>query len=120
MAGYGRNNVMRKSVKSTANTAVSFETGKPEGAMRIFLQAVYVGYGGSGTLGSTGLLTIEDGMLLPEGSSEENKVELPVASKGFTPIELGYQGGAGKAVKFTLAAAGAEVFGYMTVVYYID
>jgi|HubBroStandDraft_5_1064220.scaffolds.fasta_scaffold01162_7 hypothetical protein len=120
MAGYGRNNVMRKSVKSTANTAVSFETGEPEANMRIFLQAVYAGYGGSGTLGSTGLLTIEDGMILPGKTTEENKVELPLASKGITPIELGYQGGAGKVVKFTLAAGGSEVTGYMTVVYYID
>lgn len=119
MAGYGRNNVMRKSVKSTANTAVSFETGKPEANMRIFIQAVFVGYGGTGTLAG-GLLTVEDGQILPEATTEENKVELPVGSKGSQELEFMYQGGPGKAVKFTLAAGGSEVTGYMTVVYFID
>lgn len=119
MAGYGRNNVMRKSVKSSANTAVSFETGNPQPNMRIFIQAAFVGYGGTGTLAG-GLLTVEDGQILPEGTTEENKVELPIGAKGSQELEFMYQGGPGKAVKFTLAAGGSEVTGYMTVVYFID
>lgn len=119
MAGYGRNNVMRKSAKSAANAAVTLEAGNPGPDRRMFIQAVFVGYGGPGTL-TEGRLTVEDGMVLPGASTEENEVELPVGSKGVEELELAYQGGPGKAVKFTLAAGGAEVVGYLTVVYYID
>jgi hypothetical protein len=117
MAGYGRNNVMRKSVKSTANTAVSLETNIPKEDKRMFIQALFVGYGGTGTLAG-GLLTVEDGMVI-EGTKQGN-MELPIGSKGTQELEFMYQGGPNEAVKFTLAAGGSEVTGYMTVVYYID
>lgn len=117
MAGYGRNNVMRRSAKGTANASVSLETNVPREDKRMFIQALYAGYGGTGTLAG-GLLTIEDGMIV-EGEVQGN-AELPIEAKGAQPFELGYQGGANKAVKFTLAAGGANVVGYITVVYYID
>lgn len=117
MAGYGRNNVMRKSVKSTANASVSLETNIPKEDKRMFIQALYAGYGGTGTLAG-GLLTVEDGMVI-EGEAQGN-AEFPIEVKGMQPFELGYQGGANKAVKFTLAAGGSNVSGYMTVIYYID
>jgi hypothetical protein len=120
MPGYGRNNVLRVSAKgSVANKAVTLEVGKPGQNMRMFVQAVFLGYGGTGTL-EGGLLTYEDGVILPGESSEVNKVELPIASKGTQELALAYQTGPEKDAKFTLAAGGENVTGYLTVVYYID
>lgn len=119
MAGYGRNNVLRKSAKGTANKEVVLEVGEPGSNMRIFVQAVFVAYGGTGTL-TGGLLTYEDGVILPKESSEANKLEFPIGAKGTQEFALAYQTGPEKDAKFMLAAGGSEVTGYLTVVYYID
>jgi hypothetical protein len=130
MAGYGRNNVMRKSATAAANKAVTLTLPKPEGAMRVFVQSLFVGLGGKGTVGSS-LVTVQDGMILPEARkeaiekgetpTEENEATFPTAAAfGTQPLELAYQGAPGKAIVIALAAAGTEVVGYLTAIFYID
>ena len=120
MGGYGRNNVFRKSATAAANKEVTLTLTKPEAAMRIFVQRILVGVGGSGTVTSP-LLKIEDGQILPGASTEENLLELPLAAAlGSQELCPEYQGGPGKAIVITLAAAGSSAVGYISAFFYID
>ena len=120
MSGYGRNNVFRKSATAAANKAVTLTLTKPEANMRVFLQTLIIGVGGKGTIASA-LCEIEDGQILPSESAEENKLIIPtLGTLGNQVVPLEYQGGAGKAIVVTLAAAGTEAVGYLSAIFYID
>lgn len=118
MPGYGRDNILRKTLVGEANKATVLDIGRPGENMRWMLLSVVWGYG-TGTL-SGGLLTIEDGNDLSGEEGKEIPFTIPIAANGPGGQELGWQSAANVDTKATLAAGGSGVVGRVTLVYRID